>query len=188
MARWLLVWASLISSVVSLALGLANWMNSHEQIVQSAKAYEQAQESYTVAKAQFQSAFKPLINFDTQDDPYTQPFGVAIVNRGKGPALIKSVTYWFEHTPYSDPADAIAAAKLNIDHLDSHDGGDALGAGEKEWLLLMPKRYAASKKEAGDFALFIDADLAIEIEFCSLVGECMKKCSGPNLCTPVAKP
>jgi hypothetical protein len=103
MARWLLVWASLILSFASLALGIANWWSGREQVVQAAKLYEQAKEQYAVAKAQFQSAFKPLINFDTQDDPYTHPFGVAIMNRGKAPALIKSVTYWFDHTHTGGP-------------------------------------------------------------------------------------
>jgi hypothetical protein len=189
MARWLLIWASLIISSASLVLGIANWLSGHEQIIQAAKSYEQAKEQSAVVKAQFQSAFRPLINFDTQYDPDRQPFGVAIVNRGKGPALIKSVTYWFDHSPYRFAADAVKAAKLNYDHLDSPDTDDALGAGEKEWLLVMPKRYASAKKaEPGDFALFIASDLAIEIEFCSLAGECMKKCSGPSLCTAVAKP
>ena len=76
MVRWLLVWASLMIGISSLALGLANWWNSCEQIGQAEKSYEQA-------KAQFQSALKPLINFDVQDDPETPPFGIAIANRGK---------------------------------------------------------------------------------------------------------
>lgn len=189
MARWILVWASLMISTASLVLGIANWWNSREQIAQAEKSFEQAKGQYSVAKARFESAFKPLINFDVQYDPYTQPFGIAAVNRGKGPALIKSVTYWFGHTPYSDPIDAVAAAKLNYDHFDYYDTDDALGAGESKWLLIMPRRYAGAKPgEAVDFAAFITADLAIEIEFCSLAGECRKKCSGPSLCTAVTKP
>jgi len=191
MARWMLVWASLMISIASLALGIANWWNSREQIAQAEKSYEQARDQYSVAKAQFQSAFKPLINFDTEYNSDTPPFGMAIENRGKGPALIKSITYWFNHTPYRNDSDVIAAAKLNYDHVSDYDLGvdDALGVDEKEWLVAMPKRYASVKKEeAGRFALFLARDLAIEVEYCSLAGECVRRCSTPSLCTVVDKP
>lgn len=186
MARWLRVWAPLIISVASIALGTASWLSGREQVAQAEKSYEQAREQYAVAKAQFQSSFKPLINFDSESS--APPFGMAIENRGAGPALIKSVTYWFDHTPYRNDWDAIAAAKFNYDHLNDYylQVGDALGVNEKEWLVAMPKRYASvNKEEAGRFALFIAQDLAIEVEYCSLAGECMKRCSTPSFCTTI---
>ena len=183
MARWMLVWAPLIFSIASLALGNANWRSSREQVAQAEKSYEQAKEQYSVAQAQFQSTLKPLINFDAESN--TPPFGIAIENRGKGPALIRAITYWVDHTPYRNDSDAAAAAKLDYDHLSDYSlrADDALGVDEKEWLVAMPKRYAsANKEEAGRFALFIAQDLSIEVEYCSLAGDCMTRCSDPGYC------
>ena len=146
-------------------------------------------EQNLVANAQFRSAFKPLINFDSESD--TPPFGIAIQNRGKGPALIKSITYWFHHFQYSNDSDVISAAKLNYEHVSDYylQADDTLGADEKEWLVAMPRRYASARKvEAGRFALFIAQGLAIEVEYCSLAGECMMRCSTPSLCTVAIQP
>jgi hypothetical protein len=195
MTRWLKQWGSLLIAALALCVSIGGWVHTSQQIGQAERLYEQAKDQYSLAKAQFQSSFKPLVDFDTEDDPENLPFGIAIENRGKGPAIIQSTTFWFNHTAYKSDADAIAAAKMDPDHISDYlfesEGpgqNDTLGTNEKEWLIYMPKRFAGVKKEADQFVTFLDDEFAIEVEYCSLAGECMKRCSTPSLCGPVTKP
>lgn len=156
-----------------------------KQTTHAEQQLAQAQKQLDDARAQFKTSLKPLVGFDIEDDPDNFPFGIAIENRGTGPAVIKSVTYYVNRVPFTNIEDAVAAGHLkssetNYIELEAEDG---LGAGQKEWLLYRPKKFSSDKAEAKRFADFLDNNFAIEISFCSLADECSKRCSTPGWCS-----
>jgi hypothetical protein len=159
-AKWI---APALSILALLFTGL-QWLDTHEQI---------------------QAAYKPLVDFDTEDDPDSFPFGISIENRGTGPAIIKSITYYVDGKPFHDVDAAVDAAKLKADETEYYtfDPDDSLGVSEKELLLFRLKQFRKDQKEAKRFANFLDDHLGIEVEFCSLTGECKKRCSTPGRCS-----
>src|SRR5215469_16115921 len=48
---------------------------------------------------------KPHVDFETDSDPDSPPIGIAITNAGPGPALIKSVTFYVDHTAFKTAED-----------------------------------------------------------------------------------
>ena len=156
-------WLPLVISLAAAAFSGLQWFETHQQGSRSVQ---------------------PLVDFDTESDPDSLPFGVAIENRGAGPAVIKSIAYFFDRQRISDLHELVVAARLNVDQMNKFefDPDDTLGIGEKEWLLSRPKKYRGEKKEAEKFADFLDDHLGIEVRFCSLAGECWTKCSSEGQC------
>ena len=126
-------------------------------------------------------SLKPSVDFYTQDQVDIKPVGLAIENHGPGPAIIKSVTYYVNREPVKDADEAMTYGKFNVDfnHGVELEEGDAVGVGEKDWII---DYRANEKKELDRFLDFLDQNLAAEIEYCSLAGECQKICSTRGRC------
>lgn len=156
-----------------------------EQLRQSDAQLQQSREQVKQAELQIRLSVRPLIVFDTEDDPDDFPFGLSIENRGAGPAIIKSIRYYVNRVSFTDIDSAVAAAHLNSDQTEykTFDADDPLGAGEVEWLVYRLKRYSKDHAEANRFADFLDYRLGVEVEYCSLLAECWKKCSTPGRCS-----
>jgi hypothetical protein len=138
------------------------------------------------AHSQLTYSMKPLVDFDTEDDGDEPPVGIAIENIGTGPAKIKSITYYVDRKPVKDYNEAAEYGKLNPDQTTfwdfDTDNDDTLGVGQKYWLFRHRKRGKEDQKELDKFVDFIDHNLAIEVQFCSILGECWKKCSTKDRC------
>lgn len=156
-----------------------------EQLRQSDAQLQQSRDQVKQAQLQIQVSVRPLIAFDMEDDPDHFPFGLSIENRGTGPAVIKSIHYYVNRVPFADIDSAIQAGHLNADQTESlaFDADDPLGVGEVEWLVYRSKRFSKSRHEANRFADFLDYNFAVEVKYCSLLGECWAKCSMPGRCS-----
>jgi hypothetical protein len=132
---------------------------------------------------------RPHLDFDTEYDPDEPPVGIAIINAGPGPALIKSVTFYVDRKSVRDAEEA----GLNYAHLTEDELGynelepdDTLSVGEKLWLIKYrkPPRGKINPKTLDRFSDFIDQNLAIEVTYCSTVREdlCWTKCSTKGRC------
>jgi len=165
MSRWQSV-GVVASIVMSLAAALftgLQWREAHNQLALS---------------------MKPSIDFDTEDDPDDPPIGIAIANSGPGPAVIKSVSYYVDRKPVKDAEEAAQNGKLDVDDLSAFefDEGDTLAVGEKEWLFRYRKTSKPDQAQAERYADFVGEHLAIEAEFCSVLGDCWIKCSTRGRC------
>ncbi len=133
-------------------------------------------------------AMKPSINILTETDPETSA-GISIQNAGPGPAKIKSITYFVNKKPVADAEKALEFAKVpkitdDVYTLELEEG-DTLGVGQTEWLIKYAKkpRGKNQQEELDKFLDFIDQDVAIQVEFCPVLGnDCAKKCSRTNWC------
>jgi hypothetical protein len=139
---------------------------------------------------------RPHVDFDIEDDPDVPAnIGIAVINAGPGPALIKSVGYFVDGARVKD-ADAVAAAahlpRAQLEDKNS-DPADSLAVNETFWLLKYHKPHSgkADPMEAERFTGFLDR-LAIGATFCSVVDEedCRFKCSTKGKCggPPVTRP
>ena len=176
----------LVSGLVGLYYGFQQAQDSHAQLDQARRQYEQAQQQLDLAKAQFNAGFKPLITFDTEDDPDAPPFGIAIENSGLGPAIIKSVRYYVDGVQMKDSEAAFKQGHADDDSVNYFDfePNDALAPGKKEWMVSLDKRGLRNKKVSNALADLIDDHLGIEVEFCSLAGgDCATRCSNPGHCS-----
>jgi len=137
------------------------------------------------ARDQLVFTMKPSIDFDTEDSAESPPVGVAIMNGGPGPAIIKSITYYVDRKPVKDESEAIQFGKLDSKQTNyfQFDEGDTLAANGKEWLLQHQRRGKEDQKELDKFSDFIDQNLGIEVRFCSILGECWTKCSTKGRCS-----
>jgi hypothetical protein len=132
---------------------------------------------------------RPHVDFDTEDDPDEPMVGIAIMNAGPGPALIKSVSFFVDRKPVADADEmGLTYAKLSAAELDYQimEPGDTLAVGEKVWLIdyRKPRGGNVNQKNKSAFADFIEKNAAIEIEFCSVIREteCWTKCSDKGRC------
>jgi hypothetical protein len=159
--QWYVPWVTTL-----IAAGIATW---------------QAWDAHVSA----QFARQPAIVFDTEDDPTMDPLGVSIENPGNGPATIRWTHYYNDKNRIDDVDDLVAAAGLNANQYVywKFDAGDALGVGQKEWLLMHDKKFSGDKKERAKFADFLEHHLGIEVQACSLANECATKCSTKGLCS-----
>jgi hypothetical protein len=165
MSRWQLV-GTIVPIVISLAAALFSglqWRETHNQLALS---------------------MKPAVDFDTADDPDDPPIGISIANAGPGPAVIKSISYYVDRKPVKGPEEAAQSGKLDVDQLGAFefDEGDTLAVGEKEWLFRYRKTTKPHETAAHRYADFVGAHLAIEAEFCSVLGDCWIKCSMRGRC------
>lgn len=141
------------------------------------------------AHNQLQLTLKPHVDFDTEDETDFPPFGIAIINEGPGPAVVKSLAYFLDRKPMKDLDAAATAGNVSLDHLRyfSMDPGDVMAVQEKDWLLQFKPAHGkkANPKDTDHFADFIDDHLAIEVTFCSVVDEtaCWTKCSAKDQCS-----
>ena len=167
-------WRTSISVLALLiALGAATfaamqWRDAHNQILFAAK---------------------PHVDFETQSDPDEPPVGIAVINEGPGPAIIKSVTFYVDRKSVRDADEAGRDyAKLSESELGLLDlePGDTLPVVDKFWLIKYrkPRGGKIVQKNIENFADFIDQHLAVEIVFCSASQEdlCWPKCSTKDRC------
>lgn len=162
-------WLSVISLIIALAsAGFAGllWHEAHNQLLLS---------------------IRPHVDFDTEDDTDILPVGIAIQNAGPGPAIIKSLTCYVDRKRVTDYKEALEYGKINEDIIDyfEFDPDDAIEVGGKYWLLryMKPRHARVSQKDLDDFADFIDQHVAVEVSFCSAMGnECWTKCSIKDRC------
>lgn len=138
------------------------------------------------AHQQLLLSMKPSVDFDTEDDPESPPIGIAIRNEGPGPAIVQSLKYHVDRKQVKDLAEAATDGNISSDQIDSFefDPDDTLAVGEKEWLVKYhkPRGGQANPKDADHFADFINQRLAIQVEFCSVMGDCWIKCSKKDQC------
>lgn len=165
MTRWQLVGA-IVPTVISLAAALftgLQWRETHNQLALS---------------------MKPAVDFETEDDPDDPPIGISIANAGPGPAVIKSVSYYVDRKQVKGPEEAAQLGKLDVDQLSAFefDEGDTLAVGEKEWLFRYRRTSKRNEGETQRYADFVGDHLAIEAEFCSVLGDCWIKCSTRGRC------
>jgi len=130
---------------------------------------------------------KPSINILTTTGD--RPAGISIQDAGPGPAKIKSVTYFVDRKPVGDASKALDFANVpeimnDVDILEI-DEGDTLAVGPTEWLIEYTKkpRSKDEQKELDQLFDFIDQHVAVEVEFCPVLGsDCAKKCSKKKWC------
>jgi len=106
---------------------------------------------------------------------------LAITNSGPGIARIKSIVYYVDRKSVKDPDEALRYGKLNPDlnHGVEFEDDDSLAVGQTDWLI----DYRTKNKEELDrFSQFLDEQLAAEVNYCSVDGECWKKCSYKGRC------
>ena len=151
---------SLIVSVLSAVFAGLSWMETREHD---------------------RASLSPSVYFDTEDDPKEKLVGLGIVNDGAGPAVVKTVTYYVDRRPVRGVDEALAFGKLNADLLDTIEleRDDSLGVGATVWLISRPNR---DKRELDRFIEFLDQHVAVQIEYCSLDGQCASKCSSMGAC------
>jgi hypothetical protein len=129
---------------------------------------------------------KPHVDFDTEYDPAVMPMGLAIINEGPGPAVVKSLTYYVDRKPVKDYEEALQYGKINDDIVDYFElePDDTLAVGEKDWLLkyIKPHGKKIKQKDVEDFADFLDQHVAVHVEFCSVMGVCSERCSTKGRC------
>jgi len=144
----------------------------------------QAQAQLNDTQAQFKTSLRPLVTFDTENDPDGKSFGLAIANRGTGPAVIRSLTYYVDRVPFAVLKDAIAAGHVKSGETEylTFDGGDVLGVGDREWLVFRRKKSGGDKAEAERFEDFLANRFAVGVSYCSLAEECFTICSKPSRC------
>jgi hypothetical protein len=120
-----------------------------------------------------------------EDDPDVPPFGIRIENAGPGPARIKSVNWFVDRKPVGDVEKAVDIEKLVNVNFVEFDENDTLGVGAKEQLLEFSHKTRGSHddKDLDKFIDILDSHLAVEVEFCPVLGsECSKKCSTKGWC------
>lgn len=132
-------------------------------------------------------AVKPSVDFYIGDDPDSPPVGIEVENAGPGPAIVKSVKFYVDRKPVQDAEDAGKTyAKLTTAELGYTDlePDDALAVNEKQWLIEFrtPRSGRDVRKDMERFADFIDQNLAVEITFCSIRGDCWTRCSAKDRC------
>jgi hypothetical protein len=131
---------------------------------------------------------KPHVDFDTEDEPDFPPVGIAIINEGPGPAVVKSLAFFVDGKRVKDLSEAEALGKISQDQVRymEFEPYDVIPAGEKDWLVQYrkPRGGKANPKDAAHFADFIADHLAIEVKFCSVADEtaCWTKCSAKDRC------
>jgi hypothetical protein len=130
---------------------------------------------------------RPHVDFETEDDSDTPPMGIAIINEGPGPAVIKSLTYFVDRKPVQGGyTEALDYGKINSDIVDGFDfdPDDTMAVGKEEWLLryIKPHGKKIKQKDIDDFADFLDFHIAIYVEFCSVMGVCGNTCSTKGWC------
>jgi hypothetical protein len=160
---WLSV-ASLIVALGAAAFTGLQWHDAHNQLLLS---------------------MKPSVNFDTEDDPDAPPVGIEIRNAGPGPAVIKSLTYYVDRKSVKDWTEAEDYGKLNPVQIKTFEFAldDTLTVNENEWLVKHSKYHGKEDKpEVDKFTDFIDQQVGVEVVYCSLAGECWKKCSTKDRC------
>jgi hypothetical protein len=167
MARKWHVWLPILISLVAVFFTGLQWWEAHTQLL---------------------LAVKPYVDFYTADDPDSPPVGIAISNAGPGPANIKSVTFYVDRKSVRDAEEAgITYANLSQAELDYFElePEDTLAVGEKNlWLIeyRKPRAGKINQKNIEKFADFIDQHLAVEVTFCSIMGNCWTKCSTKGRC------
>jgi len=134
-------------------------------------------------------ATKPHVDFDAESDPDEQPVGIAVINAGPGPAVVKSVTFYVDRKSVRDADEAGRDyAKLDESELSFFElePGDSLAPGDKFWLIKYrkPRGGKIIRKNLENFADFVDQRLAVEIAYCSAFDEdlCWTKCSTKDRC------
>ena len=165
MNRWQVV-GVIVPILISLAAALftgLQWRETHNQMALS---------------------MKPAVDFDTEADLDDPPVVIAIVNAGPGPAVIKSISFYVDRKQVKNADEAAQYGKLDADQLSTFefDEGDTLAVGEKEWLFRYRKTSKPDQKESERYADFVGEHLAIEAEFCSVLGDCWVKCSTRGRC------
>jgi hypothetical protein len=168
-ATWCALAISLLSAIFA---GLAAYFTG-----------QQWQEAHT----QVLLAVKPSVDFFVASDPDDQPVGIAIENAGPGLAIVKSIIFYVDRKPVAN-ADEVwkSYAKLTESELEYTvvDPDDALAVGKETWLIQFRRQRAGkpATKDIERFADFIDQNLAIEVRFCSIKGDCWTKCSDAGRC------
>jgi hypothetical protein len=132
-------------------------------------------------------SIKPSVDFYIGNDPDSPPIGIAITNAGPGPAVVKSVKFYVDRKLVQDAEEAgTTYGHLSEAELDSYefDPDDTLAINEKEWLInyRKPRNGKNNQKNLEKFADFIDQNLAVEVSFCSIMGDCWTKCSTKGRC------
>jgi hypothetical protein len=125
---------------------------------------------------------RPLVDFVVENDPSDATWiGLAIKNNGPAPAVIKSITFYVDHTAVESLDGVAEVGKLDprIIRSEGYKEGDSIGVGNTEWL------FARSTKNNTDldrFVQFINNRLAAYITYCSINDECWDKCSAKGRC------
>lgn len=146
-------WFSVVSLIVALGAAAFTGLQWHD------------------AHNQLLLSMKPSVDFDTEDDPDTPPVGIEIRNAGPGPAVVKSLTYYVDR----EVSQRLENFKFQPD--------DTLAVNENEWLVKHSKYHGKEDKhEVDKFADFIDQQVGVEVVYCSIAGECWKKCSTIDRC------
>ncbi len=137
--------------------------------------------SWIDAREHNRASLSPSVYFEIDDDPKQKLVGIGIVNGGTGPAVIKSVTYYFDRRPVRDVDESLAFGKLNVDLVDTieFEPDDSLSVGETVWLI---SRSTKDKPGLSRFIEFLDQHVTVQIEYCSLDGHCASKCSHKRGC------
>jgi len=126
-------------------------------------------------------AMRPSVTFFTGEEPDETTAGIKLMNDGPGIAVIKRLAFYVDKKPVKDWNEA-----LDYGHIDDNgifyyefEKDDTLSSNANHWILY---RSTKLKKGLDKFLDFIDQNLAIEVEFCSLDGQCRIRCSTPGRC------
>ena len=159
-------WVPIVISLGAVAFTGLQWWDTHIHVLLS---------------------LKPSVDFYIGDDPDSPPVGIAITNAGPGPAVIKSVTYYVDRKSVRDAEEAGTTyghlSGVELDYVE-FDPDDTLAVGQKEWLINYRKPHGSkiNQKTIEKFADFIDQNLAVEVTFCPIMGNCSTKCSTKGRC------
>jgi len=158
-------WLPLILSVATVAI---SWM-----------AYNDAHTASLLS-------VKPSVDFLTETEVEEPMVGVAVINAGPGPAVVREIAYFVDGKRVKDAFEAttyLGESELDgVRYLD-YDVGDILAAGDQRWLL--SRKTANAKAEAmNKFIDFLDRRLVVDISYCALRGECWSRCSRSKACGP----
>ena len=133
----------------------------------------------------FHLASSATISVETNTDTDEPPVGLQIDNDGPGGHPIKSLTYYVDKKPVDDIERAMDFGNLDSSLLQFYDigSGEPLAPNEKQYLVKFSKpQDKRNQKELDRFTDFIDKHLAVEVEYCSLSGDCKTYCSENDWC------
>jgi len=158
-------------------------------IYYSAKQWEVGRDQLETSRTQLLLSMKPSINYLTENDPDDIPVGIKVDNAGPGPATIKTFTYFLDKKPIGgDGANVLEMIGLsnakNIINTDM-EPDDTMAVGESEWLIQYKSlpHNRQQRRELQKLVDLLDNQLAVEIEFCPVLGgKCEKKCSSKGMC------
>lgn len=184
LGKLFLDWTPPVVAIAAAVFSSLQWLDAHRQLQQAQEALDQTKKQIALSQRQYEDSIRPLVMFDYEWDAEDSPMGLAIENRGTGPAILKSLTYYVDGRVVSGSEGAVDFARLEpsrIDYLD-FDPDDPLGVGEKVWILRRANHVKRDLQADKPFSEFLQTRVAVLVEYCSLSGECHAKCSTGGMC------